>query len=281
MLAKKEEVGTEILFKPRHILAITFTAALLTLTRFFNEVETLYRLAELTGAALLTFAVLTTIRRIHRQKRQVNVVSESLSTYRSRLETATSAEQRQRILDLMAQNDLLRNANLSHLDLSETQLPQVDLSGSDFTASKFNLVEMSDGDLRQSTLNYTNLRYSTMFRANLRKAQLQGATMNSADLREANLQSANLRAASLDDADLGDADLRGANLSHASLVNANLVNVRLAGANLSNCILPDGTRWQPSTDLLKYTHPTYVAVYNDDALTAPTWIRNILDRQPK
>jgi hypothetical protein len=117
-----------------------------------------------------------------------------------------------------------------------------------------------------------DLKSDNLQGADLRRADLSGADMSGADLRGANAQyakltgavlaGADLRYALLNEADLRDADLRGANLQAANLSGADLSGAQLEGANLKNvhlqdAYLPDGSAWTVSSDMRRFTDPTY------------------------
>ena len=135
------------------------------------------------------------------------------------LKRAQTQEKRQKILDRMAQQDLLAEAWLYGLNLSQVRLDEWDLAAAD------------------------------LYEVNLAKASLQQANLADATLRRSNLSHANLSAADLSGADLVEANLDGADLLETNLKDADLDQARFS----RNTRLPDGSYWSPTSDVNVFT----------------------------
>ncbi|MEM6838248.1 MAG: pentapeptide repeat-containing protein [Cyanobacteria bacterium P01_C01_bin.120] len=135
------------------------------------------------------------------------------------LRRTRKTDQRQKILDRMARQNLLSEAWLYSLDLSATALENCDLSESD------------------------------LYESNLKDASLSKANLQGISLRRSNLSYANLQAANLAEADLVEANLVGADLYQANLVDADFNQARFDYKTR----LPDGTFWIPDVDVGKFT----------------------------
>ena len=113
----------------------------------------------------------------------------------------------------------------------------------------------------------------------LTNGALQGAHLREANLQEAELWDANLKGADQAFPNLQEADLSFANLQEADLAFANLQEAELGDANLQNAflsdvlfdegtILPDGSKWTPYTDLMRFfdtNHPHFWRSDNPDS----------------
>ncbi|MBZ0299744.1 MAG: pentapeptide repeat-containing protein [Anaerolineae bacterium] len=119
------------------------------------------------------------------------------------------------------------------------------------------------GVLSGANLIAADLRGAQLWLANLQDANLSSATMQDVNLLFANLKDSYLRLVDLRNAGLACADLRGAILTLANLEGASLMHANLAEATLTDVqfdgltILPDGSKWLPSTDLSRFTDPTH------------------------
>lgn len=175
---------------------------------------------EMLGAAVTILLVELVI---YQKRDEASRVNQALARRRehltNQLKRAYSLERRQKILDRMAEQDLLTEAWLHGIDLQQVNLDHRNLSESDF------------------------------YEANLSKASLENSNLTEATLRRANLSHANLASANLRDADLVEANLDGADLHGAKLNNADLNQVRFSPKTR----LPDGTYWSSSLDLAMFT----------------------------
>ncbi|HLA44991.1 MAG TPA: pentapeptide repeat-containing protein [Aggregatilineales bacterium] len=154
----------------------------------------------------------------------------------SMLVQSTEPEVRQLILDEMRTLGLLDRANLVGIDLVG-----VNLSGSSLRSSNLHRARMKSTNLRSANLWGANLEYAILFESILEDARLWDASLAHCDLTQANLKGA----------DLWDANLEGAFMQGADLSNARLQGTRFD----RNTTLPDGSKWTPSTDMGRFTHP--------------------------
>lgn len=141
--------------------------------------------------------------------------------FADRLKMTTRPGVRQKILDRMKQQNLLAGAWLYEVHLEGADLQEADLQEIDF------------------------------FEAQLQNANFRDSNLDNAILRRANLQGANLTQATLRGADLQEANLQGVDLTNADLQEANLHRAHLD----ARTTLPDGTTWEPETDLSRFTDP--------------------------
>lgn len=93
-----------------------------------------------------------------------------------------------------------------------------------------------------------DLQLSMINEKNFAEANFRGLKLPCADFRDTNLWCADFQ-----DADLQYADFTDADMSYTNLQGANMVDADFQGANLRNSILPDGTKWQNSTDMERFT----------------------------
>jgi len=171
------------------------------------------------------------------------------------LRAAQSLSERQQIVDHMLVLNQLSQIDMSGIDLSELHLAHADLSSTDLSALRCDRTDLSGAELEQAKLRYATVLYSSFNNTNFQKADLSGTTFRGTDLSYANFQSTNLRATTFHNCDLSNADFRKANLRHADFRQSNLANARLEGADLSFCVLPDGTIWSPETDMSQFRNP--------------------------
>jgi uncharacterized protein YjbI with pentapeptide repeats len=136
------------------------------------------------------------------------------------------------------------------------------LRGKVFTKANLQGVDLTRADLQGSKLNWANLKEADLTYANLQGADLGGThfekasddAARAATFWDANLRDAILRQATLFGVNFGRADLRGAKLNDAKLTFAtDLENAKCD----ENTILPDGSKWTPDTDWVKFTAPTF------------------------
>lgn len=147
----------------------------------------------------------------------------------------------------------LSNAALWQADLREAAMMEANLAGANFHRAKLGRARLWQANLHSAELMQASLYKADLRKANLEQAQLWQADSRSANFELVNLQQADLREANLQDAVLDRADLRGANLHQAQLTNASLHHARFS----DQTTLPDGTPWQASTDLERFTRPTH------------------------
>jgi len=89
-------------------------------------------------------------------------------------------------------------------------------------------------------------------------ADLMGANLAKADMVNTNFHNAQMRYANLEGAYLGAANLRGANLQDAYLADAHLTDMYFGDATFDeNTVLPDGSRWDTSAELDRFTDPAH------------------------
>jgi hypothetical protein len=135
------------------------------------------------------------------------------------LKRVLTQSKRQKILERMAQQDLLAESWLYGLDLHQVCLDEYDLTDAD----------LYEADLNHASLRKTNLTNGTLRRANLSHANASAADLSGVDFVEANL----------DGTDLLEANLKGADLSQARFSR--------------DTRLPDGSYWSPKTDMDIFT----------------------------
>jgi uncharacterized protein YjbI with pentapeptide repeats len=143
----------------------------------------------------------------------------------------------------------LKGAFLFGANLQEAQLDRANLQGANLYEARLQNARLSGARLHNANLFRADLR-----RATLTHAGLNGATMGGTDLTGADLTGANLQGAILGGANLHRAVLVGTDLRRANLEGANLLDVDLLDAVFDvNTILPDGTRWEPSSNVRRFT----------------------------
>ncbi len=156
------------------------------------------------------------------------------------------------------ENVILAGANLRHAELQAANLNYSDLSGANLTGANLESASISN-----SLLSNTMLVASILQDVNLAQSNLESANLENAHLENASLRDANLESTSFKDANLKSVDMRGANFLDTHLEGANL-----KGANLENAswlavymtfetILPDGTYWKDSTDMMRFIDPAH------------------------
>lgn len=156
---------------------------------------------------------------------------------------------------------LLKGENLRSANLQAAKLENANLQD----------VRLGNANLQDANLLRANLQYASMDSANLQAAKLVGANLQYASMGSANLQAAHLFLANLQHAVLIDANLQDANLSDAHLQAANLWNANLQGADLfraeldEETTLPDGTKWTPDTDMMRFTNPNHPNFWHSPA----------------
>ncbi len=188
-----------------------------------------------------------------------------------RLPDANPAEKRS-ILATLRANDYLVDGTFHDLRMSTADLQNLDFSYADMTG-----INLTAANLHKTDLSHTNLHSAILVRANLRYARCAGtrlieANFSHADLRHADFTEADLRYARFDGADLrgtifDEADLRGTDLSGANLCGACLElqydGTPFSAAKLDGAtILPDGSQWQPDSDLRRFTDADHEDFWN-------------------
>lgn len=138
----------------------------------------------------------------------------------------------------------LRNANLEDANLEDARLEEADLAGANLQFAILTGARLFGVDLRGVNLDFAHLENAQLSQAKLQRALLNRASLNNAFLANANLHNASLRHATLDSADFFEADLTGTDLYLANL----------GDAKLFQTVMPDGTTWEPDTDLNRFVH---------------------------
>lgn len=112
----------------------------------------------------------------------------------------------------------------------------------------------------QGALGDGSLNGAVLIGANLQNAQMSNAVMQNVNLTGANLQRVRFLDADLSGSNLSLANLNGTSFFRANLVGVNLTDANLEGANLlgtvfdPTTILPDGTNWNESVEMRRYTN---------------------------
>lgn len=146
----------------------------------------------------------------------------------------------------------LRAASLAQADLRDRDLQWANLSQADMRQANLAGVDLLGADLTGADLEGANLEGAT-----LRGADLSSAKLVEAVLAQANLHWTVMRGADLSQADLRGADLQGADLENATLEGANLEGANMKNAHLLGTTLPDGRTWTPSSNLRRFTDPSF------------------------
>jgi uncharacterized protein YjbI with pentapeptide repeats len=196
-------------------------------------------------------------REVKRLEAQINAIAE--------LKTADTHVKREAIWERMRLLDLFRGAfippgiSFEHAFLGFADMRRVHLLGLNLNDTSFLQTDLSDARLEGAQMQNTDLEA-----ANLEGAVLDGATMirarfSSANLRCARIRRANLNFAVLAYAHLDHADLTGTLLYNTDFTESNLEAAILPGSLQFNeyTILPDGNRWTPDTDMVKFTDPKH------------------------
>lgn len=186
----------------------------------------------------------------------------------ARLRAATTAEERQPILDSMSKTGLLVGA-----DFWRSSLAGARLRGADMRGASFKQTDVTGADLR-----YTKLDEATFKEMNFAGANLDGAQLSGASLVAAGFDNAYLEGAKLNGADLRGANLRQAHMAHANLSNANVRNAIFQGAdmrstNLEGLLLVTLEQLKQAKILAGATLPDGAVLPKDDAWEAAfnTW----------
>lgn len=198
----------------------------------------------------------------HSNERRLREEQHEKANLIKRLPIADPAEKRL-IVAVLRENDYLIDGTFHDLRMSTADLQSLDFSYADLSG-----INLAAANLHKTDLSHSNLHGASLSRASLRFARCEGArlieaNLSHADLRHADFTEADLRYARFDGADLrgtilDEADLRGANLQDANLCGACL-ELQYDGTPFSvakldgSTILPDGTLWQPDSDLRRFT----------------------------
>lgn len=143
----------------------------------------------------------------------------------------------------------VRKAYLFGANLKATTLEGADLQWAHMGSANLHTANLSQGNLYQSILNEANLENARLEATNLQRAQMARVRLLRANLHHADLKNANLQ-----DADLRETNLKKANLQGADLTHANLLRAVLDDAAFDErTVLPDGSRWRPESDILRFT----------------------------
>jgi len=157
----------------------------------------------------------------------------------------------------LARVSLLRGANLSRADLERANLDGAYLGGADLRGARLLLTSM-----RGTNCEGADLRAAMFFANEVAGASFFGTNLQGATLTMLDLENLDFTGAILSEARLGNAWLNKCNLARANLYRATLEGAQLDDAILSEeTVLPDGTFWNPSVDLGRFTdrhHPEFV-----------------------
>lgn len=158
-----------------------------------------------------------------------------------------------------------------------------DLQAADLSRAKLNYAKLAYANLGEALLEessflfaemqHVNMRYARCKGCDLSYAQLKAADLVNCDLFEANMEYAHLEGANLggshmvwarllgthlNGASMTNCNLRGANFTYADLTDANLRLSDLGDALFNEyTILPDGSYWQPKSDMAVFTDPEH------------------------
>lgn len=165
--------------------------------------------------------------------------------------------------------------------LQGSDLQGANLAGASFrTANLANVTlayaNLNDADLWGANLIGASLSKASLISANLLKANLQNVTLEFANLENTSLEFAILEGTSLEFANLKGAGLGGSKLLGTNLYEANMINSDLWGAEFdNNTILPDGSKWEPSIDLARFTDPSHAEFWRSyNWLSSAYWGNN-------
>ena len=266
-------------------------------------------LGVLSGVIITVFVIDVLNRRRDADRRQQDLIDRLLREARSP-EAVIARHALHEIRDrgmLTGENCLLRGKKLSHVqwenaslefsDLCEASLGKANLKGATFLFALLNKVnfrwaKLQQADLTAAKVNCADLAFANLEGANLSNVELvesllMNSLFNDANLYSANLQGSsfalsrmertNLSNANLSDTKLINTQLDNADLSHACLSGANLENASLTGANLDgaqfdrNTILPDTEKWNPETDLARFTDTAHKCYWRSDHELSPAY----------
>lgn len=165
-------------------------------------------------------------------------------------------------------------ASLRHANLAGSSLKYANLENADLMSANLSGANLWNAGLAGANLEDALLTSAWLHNALLQEASLRKAVLFKADLTQANLTNADLRFANLNSAFLQKANLEGTALQHTNLVSANMRQAILKGADLyyadlrdtlleeakfdERTTLPDGTQWEPDTDMTRFTNPYHL-----------------------
>jgi hypothetical protein len=160
----------------------------------------------------------------------------------------------------------LYGANLKHAKLLGTSLKQAELShayleGAWLVGANLDNALLIETHFEDALLNRASLKQAMLSGAHLTRANLDNAKLNEAKLHNADLRAANLMNADLRGVNFSKADLRGADMQNA-ILDDNIIWATEFSSHLNVAILPDGSNWENSVVLEKFTdaeHPDYDA----------------------
>ncbi len=154
----------------------------------------------------------------------------------------------------------LRQANIYGVALSDANLRFADLRG-----ATFGNAQLQGADLSHADLTGASLPRSTLAGARLDRVRVTGADLRDVDFNGAQLRDMTFADMRMFRADFADAQLESVDFSDVDLYNTNFTGATLTNTTFdSNTILPDRTRWQPTTDMAQFTdrdHPDFWAGY--------------------
>lgn len=240
---------------------------------------------ELTGAAITFYLIdqILYLRQKHEEEQQAEAISKSdlIARLGSSVQSfALAAAEDLRRYGWLT-DDSLHGAALLAANLQGVNLAHAQLTGANLCDANLQQADLASVNLREAHLDGANLQQAYMLEANAQRASFVSAHLCEADLREADLQSAelimvnmhhaNLHMARLSNAFLSGANLQGANLQQANLRSIQAREANLCGANMRGAfltgatlddasfdertILPDGTYWNSTINMRRFTHP--------------------------
>jgi len=162
---------------------------------------------------------------------------------------------------------LLNNANFRYAKLQQADLTAAKVNCADFVFANLEGANLSFAEIVESLLMDSLFDDANLYRANLQGSSFALSRMGRANLSEANLKDTKFINTQLDDADLSHACLAGANLEGASLTGANLDGAQFDG----NTILPNKKKWNPETDLERFTDTVHKCYWRSDQELSPAY----------
>lgn len=161
-------------------------------------------------------------------------------------------------------------AFLEDIDLQDTVLEDVGMERARLSRANLRGTRLERLKMRDAVLQYINLQDSLCFHLDLRDVNLLGANLENAnlsvcqmqrtELARCNMKNASIIATNLQKARFGGTDLRGADLIHSDLKDAQLHNVVFDETTR----LPDGSYWNPDTDMARFTTPIHSDFWQRD-----------------
>jgi uncharacterized protein YjbI with pentapeptide repeats len=186
-----------------------------------------------------------------------------------------------RNLDLRRVN--LENARMWSVNFSFSDMRGSNLSGAQLNSSNLDGVIFDDANFTNSDLTMCHSRGRQQVQGSIspRNASFENAVFNNTNLTSCGLGGANLKGANFIKANLkhttfANSDLRSSVFSHVTLGMTNFKGSNLTYAKFDSVswrsrtydgetrytILPDGTKWNESTDIARFTDPDHPQYWN-------------------